>query len=287
MTVSLISAGRVGTAVGEKLAAAGHRVYTAVAPSPESKYRAYTRLPHASLKTPVEAVTRSQLVVLSVPDPTLAEVVEEIEPHVQERQIILHTSGSHGVGILDPLARRGAVTIAAHPAMTFSGSERDTADLDGCAWGVTASGQLADTVAELLIAEMNGRTVRIAEDKRTLYHAAMAHGSNHAAAIALQASRLLGDCIVGADSDSAYALLGPLMRASITRVLTGGASQLTGPTARDDVTTVQAHRDAIAKTSNHTIADSYDAMARAVATELGSEAVGKIVGAENVETRKH
>ncbi|WKD61977.1 arogenate dehydrogenase [Corynebacterium ciconiae DSM 44920] len=270
MRVSIISAGRVGTAIGEKLAAAGHHIYNAVAPSPESLERAYARLPHAAIASCGTAASRAQLLVLAVPDPQLAAVVEEITPHVQPRQIVLHTSGSHGVEVLAPLAERGALTIAAHPAMTFSGTDADVERLDGCGWGVTTGDDLTATVAELLITEMNGRAIAIAEQHRALYHAAMAHASNHAAAIAAQARELVEQCAVQDDSDTARRLLGPLMQQSIAAALDGGWEAITGPAARDDAAAVRRHLEVI---GTGPVRDSYVALARAIAEQSGAQGV--------------
>src|SRR5690606_40788682 len=49
----------------------------------------------------------------------------------QPGQIVVHTSGRHGAGVLDPARGAGAIPIALHPAMTFTGTSLDLARLEG------------------------------------------------------------------------------------------------------------------------------------------------------------
>lgn len=281
LTVAVISAGAVGTAVGEALARAGHAVTAAVARSDASRARAALRLPQARLTDAESAARDAELIILAVPDPELPGVVEQIAPHVGPGRIIVHVAGSRGRAVLDPVALTGALTIAAHPAMTFAGSAEDTDRLAGCPWGVTVGDELSRTVAELLISELGGRAIPIPEASRPLYHAAMAHGSNHLGAVVADAVELLAGAIgEGADAtarDQAAALLGPLLEASLDNALKWGPRALTGPAARDDAGTVAKHLEVIGDELPHA-APAYRALSRRIAEMKGSTDVLRELG---------
>ena len=86
----------------------------------------------------------------------------------------MHLSGRHGLAVLGSLS--GIIPIAAHPVMTFTGTSLDLDRLDDCPFGVTATGA-GESIAAALVMEMGGDPVTVADERRTLYHAALAHGA--------------------------------------------------------------------------------------------------------------
>jgi predicted short-subunit dehydrogenase-like oxidoreductase (DUF2520 family) len=171
----------------------------------------------------------------------------------------VHTSGKHGLAVLAPAAARGARILAMHPAMTFTGTDVDLARLPGCVFGVTAAEDTRD-LARTLVDDLAGRLVWVDEDKRTLYHAGLAHGANHLVTVVAQAMDLLR----ASGADDPAATLRPLLTAALDNALTYGDAALTGPIVRGDVETVRAHLADITATSPATL-DAYVAMARATA----------------------
>jgi predicted short-subunit dehydrogenase-like oxidoreductase (DUF2520 family) len=120
-------------------------------------------------------------------------------------------------------------------------------------------------IAQALVVEMGAEPVVIEERDRVLYHCALAHASNHLVTITAQSAQLLQD--IGVEQPDR--LLGPLMRASLENALAAGEGVLTGPVARGDVGTLQAHRGALAAHEADggpaDIRAAYQAMARATA----------------------
>jgi predicted short-subunit dehydrogenase-like oxidoreductase (DUF2520 family) len=106
----------------------------------------------------------------------------------------------------------------------------------------------------------------VPEDRRTLYHAGLAHGANHLVTLVTQAMELLSQAMDvtgdGGDAVSPADTLRPLLTAALDNALAQGDSALTGPIVRGDVETVRAHLADIAATAPHTL-PSYVAMARA------------------------
>ncbi|OAX65989.1 hypothetical protein A5N15_02835 [Rothia kristinae] len=58
--------------------------------------------------------------------------------HVSSGQLLVHTSGRSGTEVFDTARARGAVGLAIHPAMTFTGLSLDLDRLRSCPFGVTA-----------------------------------------------------------------------------------------------------------------------------------------------------
>nr|WP_276124374.1 DUF2520 domain-containing protein [Corynebacterium lactis] len=222
-----------------------------------------------------------------MPDRAIAAVAEEVAAHVGPGRIVLHTAGSLGRAVLDSVALTGALTIAAHPAMTFAGLADDADRLPGCPWGITVGDELSRTVAELLIGELGGRPVFIDERHRGLYHAAMAHGSNGLGAVVVDAVELLSQTIGGAENSDEYrraqaaALLTPLLQASLDNALKWGARGLTGPVTRDDVDTVVKHEREI-ETAQPEVRGAYLALAERIAQMRGCAGVLRHLRDENI-----
>ncbi|MGO4491091.1 Rossmann-like and DUF2520 domain-containing protein [Arthrobacter sp. 2YAF22_2] len=268
--VGIIGAGKVGAVLGAALRAAEHAVVGVAAVSDASRERAEILLPGVPILEVQEIVERAELVLLAVPDDALGPLVQGLAKlgAWQPGQIVAHTSGRFGVGILHPVRAAGAIPLALHPAMTFTGMSLDLTRLLDCSFGVTADPAMLP-IAQALVVEMGAEPVVIAEGDRTLYHAALAHGSNHMVTLVAQASELLRD--VGVDAPEA--MLGPLLRASLENALASGEAALTGPVARGDVGTVAAHSEALRELdggSGGDILEAYLAMARATARRAGS-----------------
>jgi predicted short-subunit dehydrogenase-like oxidoreductase (DUF2520 family) len=261
LAVGVVGAGRAGTAMAAALARAGHRVVAASAVSQASLDRVSRVLPEAEVARPPQVVEASDLVLLTVPDDALPGLVRGLAETgvAMEGRLIAHASGRHGLAVLEPAVRAGALPLALHPVMTFTGRADDVAKMTGISFGVTAPEPLRP-VAEALVVEMGGEPVFIAEDKRDLYHAGLASAANHLVTLVASAGDLLRDAGV---PDPAR-MLGPLLGAALENVLALGDQALTGPVARGDAETVAAHVEAIAKGAPEALG-AYLALARLTA----------------------
>ncbi len=232
LVVGVVGAGRVGAVLGAALDAAGHRVVATAAVSEASRDRAARLLPHAAV-LPADEVARAatDLLLLAVPDDALRGVVAGLAGTgaLPPGQIVAHTSGAHGTGVLGDV--RG---MALHPAMTFTGEPADLDRLPGIAWGVTADDR---AFATRLVADLQGIPEWIAEDRRAVYHSALAHGANHLVTLVNEAADLLR----AAGVEHPEAVLSPLLHAALDNALRLGDAALTGPVSRGDAGTVHKH----------------------------------------------
>jgi len=175
----------------------------------------------------------------------------------QPGQLVVHTSGRYGWRVLQPAVGCGAIPLALHPAMTFSGTSLDLVRLVDCCFGVTAPGPVLP-IAQALVVEMGAEPVVVAEEARPLYHAALAHGANHLVTLVAQSLELLRS----AGIEPADRVLAPLLSAALDNALRAGDGALTGPVARGDAGTVASHLAAIEPEG---IRNAYRALARATA----------------------
>jgi predicted short-subunit dehydrogenase-like oxidoreductase (DUF2520 family) len=261
LRVGIVGPGRVGSALGVALGRAGHEVVAVSAVSAASRARAERMLPQARVLPPDEVLGAAEFVLLAVPDDALRPLVAGLADTGAWRggQLVAHTSGAHGIGVLDPAAARGVLALALHPVMTFAGRPEDVDRLLGASFGVTALDELRP-VAESLVVEMGGEPVWVPESARVVYHAALTIGSNHLVTLVNDALGLLDDAGVAEPEQ----LLAPLLSAALDNVLRLRDAALTGPVARGDVATLRRHRRALAETAPQLL-PSYLAMARRTA----------------------
>ncbi len=166
-----------------------------------------------------------QLVLLCVPDTAIADVARGLTPG----PVLGHVSGATSLAALDPHERRFSV----HPLQTFTRS-RGPEQLDGAWAALTAETDEMRAVALWLAETLGLRPFELADSARTLYHAGAVFASNYVVTLHRAASLLFESA--GAPPEA----LEPLMRRTIENDF-----ELTGPIARGDWATVEAHRAAI------------------------------------------
>src|SRR4249919_1382078 len=140
LRVGVVGAGRVGAVLGAALGAAGHDVVGAAGESDASRRRMAELLPGVPRRKPTSVARSCDLLLLTVPDDMLDNVVTQLAASgaLHAGQYVVHTSGSHGLRVLEPARRIGARPVAVHPAMTFTGTALDLDRLADCVFGVTA-----------------------------------------------------------------------------------------------------------------------------------------------------
>jgi predicted short-subunit dehydrogenase-like oxidoreductase (DUF2520 family) len=261
LAVGVIGVGRVGSALGRALGLAGHSVVAAAGVSDASRERARERLPGVPLAPVQDVVSAADLALFAVPDDALPSLISGLAATDIEvaGKLIAHTSGRYGIGVLAPATRAGALPLALHPVMTFTGRPDDLQRMAGISFGVTAPEPLR-LVAEALVVEMGGEPVWIPEENRALYHAALAGGANHLVTLVVEAMDLLRRAGVAEPGR----MLGPLLGAALDNALRLGLGGLTGPVARGDSGTVAEHVAALGRVSAEA-RDAYVALARITA----------------------
>ncbi|WP_370692325.1 Rossmann-like and DUF2520 domain-containing protein, partial [Nocardioides sp.] len=259
LTIGVVGAGRVGAVLAAALRTAGHEIVAAAGESDASRRRLADLLPGVPVDKPSAVARACDLLLLTVPDDMLGNVVRVLADSgaLREGQYVVHTSGRHGLAVLAPATAVGARPIALHPAMTFSGTSVDLDRLTGCVFGLTAEPEERELAAQL-VSDLGGRCLWVPESRRALYHAGLAHGANHLVTLVTEAMEILA----AAGADDPAATLRPLLTAALDNALEHGDAALTGPIVRGDIGTLQAHLDGILAEAPQTL-PSYLALARA------------------------
>jgi len=187
---------------------------------------------------------RVDLMLLCVPDSAIRDVARTIAPGPW----IAHVSGATPLSALAPHEKRFGV----HPLQTFT-KRRGAEQIDG-AWGaVTAENDDARRRGFWLAERIGLRPFALDDGSRVLYHAGAAVASNFLVTLFRSASRLLE--LAGAPPQA----LVPLMQRTIEN-----GFELTGPIARGDTETIDAHLDAIARHAPE-LEEMYRALAKVTA----------------------
>jgi predicted short-subunit dehydrogenase-like oxidoreductase (DUF2520 family) len=184
----------------------------------------------------------AELVLLCVPD----RAINEVAAQIPDGPWLAHMSGAVPLAALAPHSRR----FGLHPLQTFK-RDAGASQLDG-AWGaVTSESDAARERARWLAGVLGLRPFDLRDDRSALYHAGATVASNFLVTLYRTARQLFETAGVPPE-----ALL-PLMRRTIDN-----GFELTGPIARGDWSTVDAHLAAIQKDAPD-VEELYRALARA------------------------
>ena len=267
-SVGVIGAGRLGTALSAALREAGLDVEGPLGRG--------------------EVPRGCDAIVLCVPD---AEIAAAAAVVAGAAPLIGHTSGATG---LDALAGAGGATgsdaaaFGLHPLQTFAargGAEPSLGEAEPPTGEADPSPALAafsgagcaiagDTPAALAFAGALARTLgmtpfEIDDAGRAAYHAAASVASNFLVTLQAAAERIAAGA--GLEPEEARALLAPLLRRTLENVAALGPGRaLTGPVARGDEATVEAHRQAVEDTAPELL-DLFDELVRHTTALAGHE----------------
>ena len=192
LTFHVVGSGPVGQTIGLALAAAQHK--------------------------PVDDFA-ADLIVLAIPGEELGATIEGYAKAGlwSAGQLVAHTSPDYGYGILEPAAKAGAIPLAIHPAMRFTGTSIDLPRLRDARIAVSAP-KIALPIAQALAIEIGGEPVVIPEEARAAYTESFTVASDFSAMVVSQAIGLLEQAGV----ENARDIIGPVVRSSVDRALADG-----------------------------------------------------------------
>ena len=183
--VGIIGAGRVGPVLGAALAGAGHAV-TGITHGSDDE-RVGSVLPGVPFLEAPEVVRRSELVVLAVPHDQLPGLVAGLAEvgAWQMGQIVLHADPGFGLDVLAPAAAHGALPVAVHPAIAFTGTSMDLRLLRDAYAAVTAPAVVLP-IAQALAVEIGCEPVVVADTDRPAYAEAIATATHFSRSVVQQ-----------------------------------------------------------------------------------------------------
>ncbi len=252
-TIALIGPGRAGTTLALALTDHGYRVVGVAGRAPDASS---TRIAAIALDAPArlasEVGTGAAIVIVATPDHAIASAASAAAPSLEHGALVFHLAGSQNLdvfeGMLETRSDAGLRVASLHPLQTFPSTSDGIERLYG-SWAAVAG----DPQIMAIATELGLRTVEVEPNDRARYHAAAVVASNHVIALLGQVARLAASAGVPFD-----AFL-PLVQTSVENGFgLGPARALTGPVARGDLRTVQAHLQALDPSER----DAYRALAR-------------------------
>ena len=184
------------------------------------------------------------LVFIATPD----EVINQLASQVEWRrgQGVVHCSGAESLDILEPAARRGALTGSFHPFQTLAcleTSEEAVKRLEETTFSVEGCGWLLGTL-QGIAAGFGGKCVNLGPEDRAIYHASAVMSCGYLVALLKSAADMWE--AMGVPQEEALPIILPLATSTLANLSRAGiGASVTGPTARGDATTLRRHLEAL------------------------------------------
>jgi predicted short-subunit dehydrogenase-like oxidoreductase (DUF2520 family) len=259
--VSIIGAGRLGTALALALYRRGYRIEAVVARRLNHARRAAAFSASGTRAlTPqqLDLLPPSDLLFITTPDDAIASTARDLAAATStdhRRRIALHTSGALSSNILSPLRDAGFSTGSMHPLVSVSDPVSGAQSLREAFYCVEGDGT-AVGAARRLVRDLGGQSFSINARDKALYHAAAVMASGHVVALSDLAIGMLVDC--GLNARRARSVLMPLLHSTIENLSAHDpAGALTGTFARADVATVRRHLQALLEHGSHEALAAY------------------------------
>lgn len=259
--VSIIGAGRMGTALALALKAAGYRIEVVVTKRPSHARRAVSVIGGGTLGFSVIQMDRldlaqqvpfrrSSLILIATPDDAIADVADRLarilkSDRLKSRngRVAMHTSGALSSEALRSLRDAGFDTGSLHPLVSISDSRSGPKSFAQAFFSVEGD-PAAVRLAKSIVRDLGGQSFTIKARHKALYHAAALLASPHTVALLDIAIEMLSRC--GISPRDARRVLLPLLKSTIANLSTQDPKRaLTGTFRRGDVATVRRHLAAI------------------------------------------
>lgn len=260
LTLAVVGAGRLGSALAFALAAAGYRVKAVVTRRKQHARRIAKLFPHptplALAANELAALPPTDLLLIATPDDQIAATAARLAAIAHERsdtystvtrrkaRVALHTSGALSSNVLAPMRAAGFAVGSLHPLVSVSDTQAGTHHLRGAYFCVEGDA-VACRLARKLVLTLAGHSLALKPTDKALYHAAAVLASGHTVALFDLATLLFARCGI-APNDARCALL-PLTASTLLnlRATDSNTRALTGPFARGDAATVRANLAAL------------------------------------------
>lgn len=183
----------------------------------------------------------SRFIFLTVPDGAIRELAEGLAACGVDLtgKIVVHCSGATSSDVLAACREAGAHIASMHPLYAVSSRFECWREL-GHAWFSLEGDDEAVCLFEAILDRLGNRHARIDAADKVRYHAAAVMASNLVVGLYHEAAAQLASC--GLSQDDAEAALASLFLGNAEHIAHNGcAAALTGPAARGDTRTIEAH----------------------------------------------
>jgi predicted short-subunit dehydrogenase-like oxidoreductase (DUF2520 family) len=284
-TLSIIGAGRVGSALGRRMRELGWKIGAVVTRNESSARRAVRFIGGG---TPQEGLSRrilaSTCILIATPDAAIEEVAGELARIGAEElrgQVVLHTSGALDSSALDAVRACGAAAGSMHPLQTFNGVT--IPPLEGKIFAIEGDA-LAVRTARKIARAFGAAPSPIEARNKPLYHAAGALAAGHTLVVVEAAVQLLMS--LGMKRSEAIRALLPMTRQVLQNYEhLGSRAAWTGPLARGDYEVVAKHLKVLQEHAAE-YGDAYEALNRLAERILARDTAGSLPPVARIQQRR-
>ena len=223
MKIGIIGDEPAGPVLAKAWAQAGHLVVGAAVSTPEAIERVEVLLPEVHIDSMPAVTEDADVVVLAVPYADVQNTCDGLADLglFGPKKIVIHLSPLRGYGVLSGAGLHGAVPIAMHPVMHFSGTSMDLMVLKNSTIAVSAP-EVFQPIAQALAIEVGGEPILISEEQRAAYAEAYEVATGFSSLVVQQALGILTE----ANVENPSRLIGPVVRSAIENALWGPVTSL-------------------------------------------------------------
>ena len=216
MKIGFVGNEPAGPVLAKAWAHAGHELVGAAVDSPEAIERVESLLPDLPIAGMAAVAEDADLVLLAVPYSDVGLVCDGLTDLglFGPKKLVAHLSPLSGYGVLASAAQLGAVPIALHPVMHFTGTSMDLLVLKNSTIAVSAPEVLLP-IAQALAIELGGEPLVVQEHQRAAYAEAFEVASSFSSLVVQQAVGILEEAGVEAPAK----LIGPVVRSAVDKAL--------------------------------------------------------------------
>ena len=221
LSVGVIGTEPAGIAMAQALATAGHMVVAVNEAPLENDDALEVLLPSAKKLSDEKIIEVAELVLLAVPAAEIAATVSKLSDSWRAGQLVVHLAPEFDHEILSEAVTKGAIPLAIHPAMRFTGTSLDLNRMKESFFAVSAPA-VALPIAQALVIEMGAEPIVIESKARASYAEAIEVASNFSAMIVNQAIGLLEQAGV----ENPALVIAPVIESAVDQALSKGHRQI-------------------------------------------------------------
>lgn len=205
-----------GLILAKAWAGAGHELIGVFVESAQAIERVEDLIPDVPIAPMAAVAEDADLVVLAVPYKDIELTCEGLTDLgvFGPKKIIVQLSPHHGYQVLSAAARVGAIPVALHPVMHFTGTSMDLTVLKNTTVAISAPEPLLP-IAQALAIELGAEPAIIQEEQRASYSEAFEVASGFSSLVVQQAVGILSEAGV----PDAARLIAPVVRSAVETAL--------------------------------------------------------------------
>ncbi len=237
---AIIGSGKLGTTIGYSLAKQGFSILALTCRTLSSAKESAEIIGEGTPMTDnKKAVENAEMVIISVPDDKIKDVVKELSGLDLNKKFIFHCSGILSSQILGPLKESGAQTASIHPVRSFPKKSREFRLFKNVYFSIEGA-KKEQELSQMIVRKLGGLSFILKPKDKPLYHAACTIASNYLIVLIELARSVLEKADIKQELRDEIIL--SLIKETLRNAEKTGISQsLTGPVSRGDLETLKSH----------------------------------------------